>query len=237
MTTTPTDTGRAVVELRKAERTFKGNPPVQALRPTELRVCAGEYLAIMGPSGSGKSTMLNILGLLDTPTSGEYVLDGVATVEMSESERADLRAFQIGFVFQAFHLIGYRTAVENVEIGLLYQHLRRKERRQRAIDELTKVGLSHRLWATPPKMSGGERQRVALARALVRNPALLLCDEPTGNLDSVTTGQILDLLDRLHNDGLTLVVITHDADVADRAQRVVVIRDGELSEPDARSPE
>jgi len=181
--------------------------------------------------------MLNILGLLDTPTSGEYVLDGAATVDMSESERADLRAFQIGFVFQAFHLIAYRTAVENVEIGLLYQHLRRKERRQRAIDELTKVGLSHRLWATPPKMSGGERQRVALARALVRKPALLLCDEPTGNLDSVTTGQILDLLDLLHNDGLTIVVITHDAGVAERAQRVVVIRDGELSEPGPRSPE
>jgi len=181
--------------------------------------------------------MLNILGLLDTPTSGEYVLDGVATVDMSESERADLRAFQIGFVFQAFHLIAYRTAVENVEIGLLYQHLRRKERRQRAIDELTKVGLSHRLWATPPKMSGGERQRVALARALVRKPALLLCDEPTGNLDSVTTGQILDLLDLLHDDGLTIVVITHDAGVAERAQRVVVIRDGELSEPGPRSPE
>jgi putative ABC transport system ATP-binding protein len=235
MKTAPADMDPAVVELRKAGRMFKGNPPVQALRPSELRVCSGEYVAIMGPSGSGKSTMLNILGLLDTPTSGEYLLDGVATVEMSESERADLRAFEIGFVFQAFHLIGYRTAVENVEIGLLYQHLKPKVRRQRAIDELTRVGLSHRLWATPLTMSGGERQRVALARALVRSPALLLCDEPTGNLDSVTTGQILDLIDQLHNDGLTIVVITHDADVAGRAQRVIVIRDGDLSEPDLRS--
>lgn len=235
MTATRGDARPAVVELRGAARTFTGNPPIHALRPVELTVSAGEYVAVMGPSGSGKSTMLNLLGLLDTPTSGEYFLEGLATSELSESERADVRAFQIGFVFQAFHLIGYRSAVENVEIGLLYQHLKPKVRRQRAIDELTRVGLGHRLWATPPKMSGGERQRVALARALVRKPALLLCDEPTGNLDSVTTGQILDLLDRLHNDGLTLVVITHDAEVSDRAQRVIVIRDGELSEPDHRS--
>ena len=235
MTATRGDAPSAVVELRGAARTFKGNPPVHALRPVELTVAAGEYVAVMGPSGSGKSTMLNLLGLLDTPTSGEYFLEGLATAELSESERADVRAFQIGFVFQAFHLIGYRSAVENVEIGLLYQHLKPKVRRQRAIDELTRVGLGHRLWATPPKLSGGERQRVALARALVCSPALLLCDEPTGNLDSVTTGQIHDLLDRLHNDGLTIVVITHDAEVADRAQRVIVIRDGELSEPDPRS--
>jgi putative ABC transport system ATP-binding protein len=221
-----------VVELRQAGRRFEGNPPVHALRPADLRVCSGEYVAIMGPSGSGKSTLLYMLGLLDTPTSGQYLLDGVATAEMSESERADVRAFHIGFVFQAFHLIGYRSAVENVEIGLLYQHLKPRVRRQRAIDELTRVGLSHRLWATPPRMSGGERQRVAIARALVRRPAVLLCDEPTGNLDSVTTGQILDLLGELHNDGLTIVVITHEAEVARRAQRVIVMRDGELSEPD-----
>ena len=180
----------------------------------------------MGPSGSGKSTLLNVLGLLDEPSTGEYRLDGQPTAGLSERARSGLRAYLIGFVFQAFHLVGYRTAVENVETGLLYQRVKRKERQRRAIEVLDQVGLADRMWATPTQMSGGERQRVALARALVRRPALVLCDEPTGNLDTATGIQVLKLIDELHREGLTVVVITHDPEVGQRAQRIVEIRDG-----------
>jgi putative ABC transport system ATP-binding protein len=207
-------------------KTYPGEPPVEALRECELRIDAGEYVAITGPSGSGKSTLLNVLGLLDEPSTGEYRLDGQPTATLREGARSGLRAYRIGFVFQAFHLVGYRTAVENVEAGLLYQKVRRRERRRRAIDVLEQVGLAERMWATPSQMSGGERQRVALARALVRRPALVLCDEPTGNLDTTTGEQVMALIDDLHAEGLTVVVITHDADVSGRAQRIVEIRDG-----------
>jgi putative ABC transport system ATP-binding protein len=219
-----------VVELHQVSRTYGGLSPVAALKRNDLKIYRGQYMAVMGPSGSGKSTMLNILGLLDAPTEGEYLLDGMPTASLSESARADVRAFQVGFVFQSFQLLVYRTAVDNVELGLLYQHMKRKERRRRAIEVLEHVGLSHRMWATPPQLSGGERQRVAIARAIVRRPALILCDEPTGNLDSDTATQVLDLLDQLHQDGLTIVVITHDPSVAERAERIVTIRDGVLSE-------
>jgi putative ABC transport system ATP-binding protein len=216
----------AVVEMSGVTKTYPSQPPVHALRECNLRIDRGEYVAIMGPSGSGKSTLLNILGLLDEPTTGEYRLDGQPTAGLSERARSGVRAHRIGFVFQAFHLVGYRTAVENVETGLLYQRVRRRERRQRAMDVLAQVGLAERMWATPSQMSGGERQRVALARALVRRPALVLCDEPTGNLDTATGEQVLQLIDDLHAEGLTVVVITHDGDVGERAQRTVVIRDG-----------
>jgi putative ABC transport system ATP-binding protein len=196
------------------------------LRECDLRIERGDYVAIMGPSGSGKSTLLNVLGLLDEPSTGEYRLDGEQTSGLSERARSGLRAYLIGFVFQAFHLVGYRTAVENVETGLLYQKVGRKERQRRAIEVLGQVGLTERMWATPTQMSGGERQRVALARALVRRPALVLCDEPTGNLDTATGAQVLALIDELHREGLSVVVITHDHEVASRAQRIVEIRDG-----------
>jgi putative ABC transport system ATP-binding protein len=215
-----------VVEMTGITKTYKAIPPVNALRECELRIDRGEYVAIMGPSGSGKSTLLNLLGLLDEPSTGEYRLDGQATAGLSERSRSGLRAYLIGFVFQAFHLVGYRTAVENVETGLLYQKVRRKEREERAIEVLTQVGLAERMWATPNQMSGGERQRVALARALVRRPALVLCDEPTGNLDTATGTQVLKLIDELHAEGLTVVVITHDHEVSQRAERIVEIRDG-----------
>jgi putative ABC transport system ATP-binding protein len=215
-----------VVEMTGVTKTYKAMPPVNALRDCELRIDRGEYVAIMGPSGSGKSTLLNVLGLLDEPTTGEYRLDGQATAGLSERARSGLRAYLIGFVFQAFHLVGYRTAVENVETGLLYQKVRRKERQRRAIEVLEQVGLADRMWASPTQMSGGERQRVALARALVRRPALVLCDEPTGNLDTTTGVQVLKLIDELHSEGLTVVVITHDPEVGARAQRIVEIRDG-----------
>ncbi len=216
----------SVVEMRGVTKTYPSAPPVTALRECELRVQRGEYVAIMGPSGSGKSTLLNVLGLLDDPSTGEYTLDGQPTAGLSERARSGLRAHLIGFVFQSFHLVGYRTAVENVEAGLLYQRVRRRERRRRALDVLERVGLAERMWATPSQMSGGERQRVALARALVRRPALVLCDEPTGNLDTATGEQVLALVDELHDDGLTVVVITHDISVGRRADRVVEIRDG-----------
>ena len=224
--TAATVTPGLVVEMRGISKTYRANPPVLALRECDLRIGRGDYVAIMGPSGSGKSTLLNVLGLLDEPSTGEYRLDGEQTSGLSERARSGLRAYLIGFVFQAFHLVGYRTAVENVETGLLYQKVGRKERERRAIEVLGQVGLTERMWATPTQMSGGERQRVALARALVRRPALVLCDEPTGNLDTATGAQVLELIDELHREGLTVVVITHDHEVAGRAQRIVEIRDG-----------
>jgi putative ABC transport system ATP-binding protein len=218
-----------VVEMTDVAKTYEGARPVTALRDCNMRIETADYVAVMGPSGSGKSTLLNLLGLLDEPTSGEYLLDGQPTTQLSEARRCDVRAYQIGFVFQAFHLVSYRSAVENVETGLLYQRLRHRERRERAIEVLERVGLGSRMWATPTELSGGERQRVAIARALVRLPALVLCDEPTGNLDTRSGGHVLDLLDELSADGLTIVVITHDAAVASRAERVVEIRDGLVS--------
>ncbi|MCU1392640.1 MAG: macrolide transporter ATP-binding protein [Ilumatobacteraceae bacterium] len=223
------DTVRSpVVEMIDVGKVYGGAAPFAALQSCDLTIDRGEYLAVMGPSGSGKSTLLNMLGLLDVPTSGEYLLDGTATSSMSEAQRCGLRAHRIGFVFQAFHLVSYRTATENVETGLLYQRVNRRRRRELAIETLERVGLGHRLGSTPTQMSGGECQRVAIARAVVRRPALLLCDEPTGNLDSLSGGRVLELLDGLHNDGLSIVVITHDRGVGDRAQRKIEIRDGRI---------
>ncbi|WP_347177465.1 ABC transporter ATP-binding protein [Glycomyces sp. L485] len=220
----------ALIELDGVGMTYPGPPPVDALKPVRLRVDAGEYVAIVGPSGSGKSTMLNLLGLLDTPTAGTYYLDGLDTSTMKESKRTKLRADKIGFIFQSFHLMAHRTATENVAISLVYQGVPRRERKQIAHEKLESVGLGHRLDALPTTLSGGERQRVAIARALAAEPSLLLCDEPTGNLDSKTTETVLSTLDGLHAEGLTILMITHDHEVAERAQRAVTIRDGELSE-------
>lgn len=220
----------AVVELRGVAKTFGRTPPVQALRPTWLQIERGDYLSIVGPSGSGKSTLLHLLGLLDEPTEGTYLLDGIDTSALGERRRAGLRATTIGFVFQAFHLLAHRSAVENVVLGQLYGDADPTTRRDRAVAALTQVGLDHRLDADPTTLSGGERQRVAVARALVAEPSLLLADEPTGNLDSTTSASILAVFDELHDAGLTLAVITHDEDVARRAARRVSIRDGVLQE-------
>lgn len=219
-----------VVVLDRAAKTYPGATIVHALQPTTLTINSGEFVAIEGPSGSGKSTLLNILGLLDTPTEGRYLLDGYDTARLSANDLTALRAHRIGFVFQSFHLINYRTIVENVELAALYRHTRPRQRRTAAIEVLQQVGLGHRLWAKPPTLSGGERQRVAIARALLGAPALMLCDEPTGNLDTRTTNQILDLLEQLHHDGLTVIIITHDPTVAARAQRRLLITDGILIE-------
>jgi putative ABC transport system ATP-binding protein len=220
----------AVIELEGLCRTYPGSPPVQALKPCTLRVETGDHLAVMGPSGSGKSTLLNLLGLLDVPTGGRYLLDGSDTGQLPERARTALRGRRIGLVFQLFHLLGYRSSVENVELGMLYGGVPRRERRGRAAAALERVGLAHRLHALPPTLSGGERQRVAIARAISADPRVLLCDEPTGNLDSETAASILRLLEELRRDGLTLVMVTHDAEVAARAARLVTIRDGVVGE-------
>ncbi|TNU73255.1 ABC transporter ATP-binding protein [Miniimonas arenae] len=217
-----------VIELRGLTREFPGTPPVVALHPTDLVVERGDYLSIVGPSGSGKSTLLNLLGLLDRPTGGEYLLDGEPSLGISETRRTQLRAGRIGFVFQAFHLLPHRTVLENVVLATIYAGIDRAERVPRAVAALERVHLGHRLSFRPPTLSGGERQRVAVARAVATSPRLLLADEPTGNLDSVTSGEVLDLFDELHADGLTLAVITHDEHVAARAHRQVRISDGVL---------
>lgn len=219
-----------VVALEQVSKSYPGATIVHALQPTDVVVWPGEFVAIEGPSGSGKSTLLNILGLLDTPTSGRYLLDGYDTSRLSASDATALRAFRIGFVFQSFHLVNYRTVVENVELAAIYRHTKPRHRRHAAIEVLHQVGLGHRLWVKPPTLSGGERQRVAIARALLGSPALMLCDEPTGNLDTRTSGSILDLLDELHHQGLTVIIITHDPTVAARAQRRLFITDGIMVE-------
>jgi len=219
-----------VMEFDEVALTYPGSPPVEALKPCHLAVERGDYLAVVGPSGSGKSTFLNIAGLLDVPTQGRYLLDGTDTTALREADRTALRGRRIGFVFQAFHLVPHRSAVENVTLSMLYAGTPRRERRERALEALHRVGLDHRADALPIRMSGGERQRVAIARALVARPSLLLCDELTGNLDSATAESVLTLLDELHRDGMTLLVITHDPVVAARAARRVTIRDGVLTE-------
>ncbi|WP_441260023.1 ABC transporter ATP-binding protein/permease [Bradyrhizobium sp. 521_C7_N1_3] len=217
-----------VLDLRKVCRQFGTDPAVNALVDVDLVVRRGEWLSITGPSGSGKSTLLNMLGCLDRPTSGEFLLDGVETTKLSENERAGLRSRRIGFIFQSFHLLPYRTVLENVMLAEVYRRRTGQGRRERALAEIRRVGLAHRAEFLPSKLSGGERQRVAIARALMGSPSLLLCDEPTGNLDSKNTESILDFFTELNKEGMTIVVVTHDENVAGRASRRVNMKDGEL---------
>jgi putative ABC transport system ATP-binding protein len=223
-----------VIELTDVTRTFDTEPPVQALRGVNLTVRRGEHLSIVGPSGSGKSTLLNTLGLLDRPTTGTYQLDGVETTGLGDLERTALRGSRIGFVFQSFHLLPYRTVDENVMLAEAYRKPRpdrqRNTRLKRAHEALERVGLAHRSSFKPDRLSGGERQRVAIARALISDPALLLCDEPTGNLDSENTLSVLELFDDLCAQGMTLVLITHDETVSRRAGQRVRITDGRLTQ-------
>jgi putative ABC transport system ATP-binding protein len=207
---------------------------VTAQRPCDLRIGTGEYVTISGPSGSGKSTMLNLVGLLDRPSHGTYELDGIDTGALPERDRTALRARRIGFVFQAFHLLPSHSATENVMLAMLYAGVPRRRRRELAATALDRVGLAGRADAPAGRLSGGERQRVAIARALVNRPSLLLCDEPTGNLDSASAATVLALLDELHRDALTVVVVTHDPGVAARGQRAIRIHDGTVAE--ARAP-
>jgi putative ABC transport system ATP-binding protein len=219
-----------VVVLHAVSRSFPGTPPVRAVHDIDLEIQSGDYLSIVGPSGSGKSTLLHIIGLLDLPTSGTYLLDGSDATSTSERERANLRATRIGFVFQAFHLLPYRTVLENVALGVVYAGGSRRGRSEKALAVLERVGMGHRRDASPATLSGGERQRVAIARALLGKPSLLLADEPTGNLDSASTAAVLDVFDELHADGITVAVITHDVQVSARARRSVRIVDGKLEE-------
>lgn len=218
-----------IAELTGVTRFFPGPPPVNALRGVDLTVDRGDYLAIIGPSGSGKSTMLNTLGLLDRPSTGTFLFEGIDVAGLSEDERAGLRARAIGFVFQSFHLMPTRTVLENVMLAGTYAGLTREEREPLARRALDRVRLSHRIDSTPNTLSGGERQRVAIARAVCTSPRLLLADEPTGNLDRANSRAIMELFDELSADGLTIVMITHDEAVAQAAGRRVRINDGELT--------
>jgi putative ABC transport system ATP-binding protein len=218
------------LELERAAQTYAGSPPVEALQPTTLTIEPGDYVGIVGPSGSGKSTLLNLLGLLDVPSAGSYRIDGVDVQALDEPDRCGLRATVLGFVFQAYHLAPDRSALENVELGLLYRRVDPALRRRRALDALEQVGLSARAGALPTTLSGGEQQRVAIARAIVGDRRVLLCDEPTGNLDSRTSAQVLDLIESLHDLGLTVVMVTHDADVARRPRRLLRVADGVVTQ-------
>lgn len=224
----------AVIELESVSYTYPGPPPVTALQPTELCVRRGDHVSLSGPSGSGKSTLLNLIGLIDRPTRGRIRIDGLDMAQASERDRTATRARRIGFVFQSYHLLPHRTATENVMLAQLYADVPRRQRLGLATEALREVGLGHRTGALPTAMSGGERQRVAVARALVNRPALLLCDEPTGNLDTVTTAEVLDILSELNRAGMTLFVVTHDPTVAACAERRLMIRDGVLREETAR---
>lgn len=208
----------------------QGKEPVRVLKNINLTVERGEYLAIMGPSGSGKTTLMNIIGCLDTPTSGSYELDGKNLKDMSDDDLADIRNKYLGFVFQSFYLLPKMTAVDNVALPLLYGDVPLKERRERAAEALRSVGLGERLDFLPNQLSGGQCQRVAIARAIVGKPELLLADEPTGALDSRSGEQVMELFKNLNEEGVTVLMITHDADIAAHAKRMVTIRDGELQE-------
>jgi putative ABC transport system ATP-binding protein len=226
---------RPVIHVHRVSKTFElGEIRVRALRDVSLRIDTGDLVAIMGSSGSGKSTLMNILGCLDVPSSGRYELDGVDVSEMDEDDLADLRNHKIGFVFQSFNLVPRTSALINVELPLAYAGLRGAERRRRAERALRSVGMGHRLDHQPSELSGGQQQRVAVARAIVTNPALILADEPTGNLDSHSTEEVLRIFARLNEEGRTVVLITHEPDVAEQAKRVVRLSDGELVE-DSRS--
>ena len=218
-----------IVQLDDVTRFFPGPPKVFALRGIDLTIERGDYLAIVGPSGSGKSTMLNALGLLDRPSTGKFLFEGIDTAELSEDERAALRGSAIGFVFQSFHLLPTRTVLENVMLAAAYAGVPKPEREPLARASLVKVGLAHRIDFFPNRLSGGERQRVAIARAVCTSPRLLLADEPTGNLDRQNSEIVMNLFEELGREGLTIVMITHDETVAASAQRRVRMQDGELS--------
>jgi putative ABC transport system ATP-binding protein len=219
-----------VIEIRGIIRDFKlGSETVHVLKGIDLDIKRGEYVAIMGPSGSGKSTLMNILGCLDTPTDGSYILNGQDVSQMSDDEMADVRNTEIGFVFQTFNLLPRTTALDNVALPMIYAGASKKEREERAAEVLTDVGLADRMDHKPNQLSGGQRQRVAVGRALVNKPSIILADEPTGNLDSKTSAEIMVLFDHIHKAGNTVIMVTHEEDIAAHAERVIRLMDGMVS--------
>lgn len=223
-----------VIEIRGITRDFKlGQETVHVLKGIDLDIERGDYLAIMGPSGSGKSTLMNLLGCLDTPTSGSYILNGKDVSQMSDDELADIRNTEIGFVFQTFNLLPRTTALENVALPMIYAGKSKTDRKDRASQVLTDVGLADRMDHKPNQLSGGQRQRVAVGRALVNNPSIILADEPTGNLDSKTSVEIMALFDAIHANGNTVILVTHEEDIAAHAKRIIRLRDG-MIESDVR---
>ncbi|MGE3524926.1 MAG: ABC transporter ATP-binding protein [Gemmatimonadales bacterium] len=219
----------AVIVTRNLQRNYDmGGEVVHALRGVDLVIRRNEFVAVMGPSGSGKSTLMNMIGCLDTPTEGEYWLNGFRVSELSDNQLARIRNKEIGFVFQTFNLLPRATALHNVELPLVYAGLSSRERKQQAEEALTRVGLQDRMTHKPNELSGGQRQRVAVARALVNRPSILLADEPTGNLDSATGAEIMALFDTLHREGQTIVLVTHEHDIAEHAKRQVHILDGRI---------
>lgn len=218
-----------MIQIRNIERVYNtGAEPVYALRGVSLEIVAGEYVAIMGTSGSGKSTLMNIIGCLDLPDAGTYVLDGREVQSLSEDELSDVRNKKLGFVFQQFNLLPRMNALENVMLPLVYAGLKGEERKARAEKVLRLVGLGERMHHRPTQLSGGQQQRVSIARALVNTPAVLLADEPTGALDSQTSAEIMTLFNELHNEGMTVILVTHEQDIAEHARRIVRLKDGNI---------
>lgn len=216
-----------VISLQQIKRKFKiGDVEVHALKGLDLTINKGEYVALMGPSGSGKSTLMNVLGCLDTPSAGKYLLNNSDVSQMDDDELAEIRNKEIGFVFQTFNLLARSTALDNVALPLVYAGYSRSQRSQMAMQALTNVGLADRTDHKPNELSGGQRQRVAIARALINNPSIILADEPTGNLDTKTSHEIMELMEKIHQQGNTVIVVTHEEDIAKRAKRIVRLRDG-----------
>ncbi|KAF6637874.1 MULTISPECIES: ABC transporter ATP-binding protein [Paenibacillus] len=222
---------RYVIQIEDLKKVYQvGDQEIHALREVQLDIADGDFVAIMGPSGSGKSTMMNVIGCLDLPTSGQFYLDGYSILDAREDELAIIRNQKIGFVFQKFHLLPRATALENVELPMIYAGISAKERRLRAMEALTSVGLGDRMNNRPNELSGGQQQRVSIARALVNNPVILLADEPTGALDSKTSVEIMGIFQRLNDQGKTVVLVTHDQEVAEYAKRLIHFRDGRIEE-------